>query len=127
MLPVAQHHIAHIAHAEAVHQDRSDGHSAVHFRLLAVHLQHVAGLQHENILFRNAQILGDLRLRLPVLVLAVDRHRIARLHKAVDQLDLLLTGMSGNMHILKDHIRPLLLQLVDHIGDRLLIARDRVG
>ncbi len=66
-----------------------------------------------------------LPLQMPVL--AVNRERVFRLHQRVDHLDLLLAGVSGHMRVLEDDLRALHTQLVDDLGHRLLVARDRVG
>ena len=60
-------------------------------------------------------------------VLAVNRDCVFRFHKGIDQLQILLAGMSGNMCILEDNLCAFCRQLIDHAGNRLLISRDRVG
>ena len=93
MLPVTQHHISHISYAEAVHQNRSCGNSAVYPRPPLVHLQDVAGRQYKYILFINPQALGNLRLRLQMLDFSMYWNRIFRTDQRIEQLDLFLTGM----------------------------------
>ena len=61
---------------------------------LIVQFQHIARLDDKNILFWNTKRLCDLRICLQVTVLAVHRDGVFRLHKGIDQLQLLLTGMS---------------------------------
>ena len=59
-------------------------------------------------------------------VLAMYRNRILRMYQRIDQLDLLLTCMSGNMYILKNNIRTLHIKLVNDLGNCFLIARNRI-
>ncbi len=127
MLPVTQHHITHIADAQAVHKDTAHRHTSGHICLIFIQLQHIAGGQNKDIILVNPQILCNFSLSLQVLVLSVYRNRIPGMHQGIDQLDLLLTGMSRYMSILEDHVRPLAQQLIDNPGHRLLIARDGVG
>ncbi len=127
MLSVPQNHIADISDAETVNQNRPYRHLTRNLRILFIHLQHVAGLYHKDMILRNPQFIRDLCLRFPMLVLTVNRHRIPGFHQTVDQLDLLLTGMSRHVYILEDHVRAFHLQFVDHVRDRLLIPRNRMG
>ena len=60
-------------------------------------------------------------------VLTVHRNRILRLHQGIDQLDLLLAGMSGNMDILEDYVGTLHRQLVDNARYSFFISRNRIG
>ena len=73
------------------------------------------------------QLVGDGRLGFQMAVLSVHRNRIFGMHKRIDQLDLLLAGMSRHMSILEDHIGALGGQLVDNLRHRFLIARNRIG
>ena len=59
-----------------------------------------------------------------MLKLPMDRNSIFRPHQSINQLNLLLAGMPRYMDILKNHVRALKQQLIDHIGNRLFIARD---
>src|SRR5699024_4427239 len=56
----------------------------------------------------------------------MDRDGILRLCQRIEELDLLLAGVSGYVRILEDHVSALLCQLVHHFGYRLLFTRDRV-
>ena len=62
-----------------------------------------------------------------MLVLSVYRDRILRMYQRIDQFDLFFAGMSGNMHILEDHVGSLFAEFIDDIGYRLFISRDRMG
>ena len=63
--------------------------------------------------FGMPKAVGNIRLGLHVAVLTVNRDRIFRMHQRIDQLDLLLAGMAGNMDILENHVGSLHGQLVD--------------
>ena len=57
----------------------------------------------------------------------MDRNGIFRFYEGVDQLDLLLAGMSGNMDILENNLGSLHRQFVDDLGNCLFISGDRIG
>ena len=61
-------------------------------------------------------------------VFAVYRNKIVGLDKRVDELQFFPAGMSRDVHvgnIVVQHVDAALIQLVDDIGDRLLIAGNR--
>ena len=127
MLAVPKNDISHVADAKSVYQHFA-GVDLVHYLgLLAVKLQHVAGLQHEHVLLGDAKRQGQAGVGFPVAELAVDGDGVLRFHKGVDQLQLLLTGMSGYVGILEDHVGPLLGELIDDLGDGFLISRNGIG
>ena len=99
----------------------------VHLRRFLIQLQHVAGLQDKDVFLRDAQIPCDIAVRDEVLVFAVNRDRILRLHQRIDQLEILLAGVTGDMHILEDDVRALHQQFVDDVRHGLFVAGDRVG
>ena len=127
MLTVPQHNVAHVAHAQTIHQNGSHGNLPHHLRAVLPKFQHVSGGKHENILLLHAQTLGDLCLSLQMLELPVYGNSVFGTYQGIDQLDLLLTGMSRHMGILKDHVRPLPQQLVDDLCDGLFVAGYGIG
>ena len=62
-----------------------------------------------------------------MLIFSVYRYRVLRLDQSVDKLDLLLAGMTRNMGILEDNIRTLDTELVDKLGNCLLVAGYGIG
>ena len=69
-------------------------------------------------------------MRLKVALLAVYGDKEARLDQRVDDLDLLLTGMAGDMQIgelVIDDVRTLAVKLVDNAADGLFVAGDGGG
>ena len=68
-----------------------------HGATAVVHLEHVAVLQHEDILGRHTHGLGQLGVRGQHPVLAVQRHEVARLHEAQHQLELLLAPVAPDV------------------------------
>ena len=130
VLAVAQHHVAHIAHAQAVHQHRAGGNLLAQVAALAVHLDHLPDLRDDDVLAGHAHGFGQLRVLPEHAVFAVDGDEILRLHQRVNQLQLLLAGVAGNVHLrhgLVHHLRAAAVQLVDDPGDEFLIAWDGVG
>ena len=69
---------------------------------------------------------SDASLRLQVLVLAVHRNRIFRMHQRINQLDLFLACMSGNMDILENNLCTLHRQLVDDSRYSFFIPGNRI-
>ncbi len=60
-------------------------------------------------------------------VFTMDRNCIFRFYKGVDQLNLLLAGMSGYMDILENNLCTLHGQFVDNLGNCLFISGNRIG
>ena len=127
MLAVAQDHVADVADPEAVDQDIADLDLLADEGLVLRDLQDIAGAEDEDILLVVAQFTRDLGLGLEMAVFAVHGNGIAGLDQVVDQLDVLLAGMTGGVYVLGDDIRALHQELIDDRRDRLLVARDRAG
>ena len=128
VLAVAQHHSAHVAHAQAVDQHGAVGHHAGHVQLVLIQLDHVADLRDHHVVLRHAQLLGQLGVVVQVAVLAVHRNEELRAQQRVNQLQFLLAGVSGDVHLgqgFVDHVAADAEQLVDDAGDGLFVARDR--
>ena len=127
MLAVAQDDISDIADTQSVDQDIADldllADSCAVFR----ELEHIARTENENILFLVSKRAGDFGLCLEVAEFTVDRDGVSGLDQVIDQLDVLLTGVSGCVHILADNISTLQQEFIDHGGDCLLVARDGAG
>ena len=98
-----------------------------HLCAVFIHLQNIPGCQDKDIFFRDPKILYNMLLRCQMTIFSMDRDRISRFDKGIDQFDLFLAGMSGNVDILEDNLRTLHGELVDNLGYCLLISRDRVG
>ena len=90
--------------------------------LLAVHFQHVAGGHHKDILLGNPQLADQTVMGQTVMVFAVNRNGISGMYQRIEQLDLLLAGMSRYMGVLVNHVRPTLRQLVNDLSHGLFIA-----
>ena len=60
-------------------------------------------------------------------VFTMNRDCIFRFYQRIDQLDFFLAGMSGNMDILEDNLCSLHGKLIDNLGHRFLISRNRIG
>ena len=60
-------------------------------------------------------------------MLAVDRYEKLRFSQSHQHFKLFLTGMSGNMDILENKLRPFHGQLIDDLGYCLFISRTRIG
>ena len=101
--------------------------ASCHLGILSVQLQNISGRKDENILLRDSQIFHNMLLCSQMTVLTMDRNGIFRFYEGVDQLDLLLAGMSGNMDILENNLGSLHRQFVDDLGNCLFISGDRIG
>ena len=62
-------------------------------------LQYIADIPDEDIFLCHAHGHGKTSVLAQVLLLAVDRDEIFGFRQAVNQLQLLLAGMAGNMHL----------------------------
>ena len=128
MLAVAQHRGAHIAHAVAVHKDLAGGHRLPEAHAALVQLDDAAGFRNEDAVFGHPQFARDGGVLDKMAVFAVYRNKIVGLDKRVDELQFFPAGMSRDVHvgnIVVQHVDAALIQLVDDIGDRLLIAGNR--
>ena len=101
MLTVTEYNISNIAHTKSVYEDRSCVNTSCYLGILSVQFQYISGRKDKDILFRNSKIFHNMFLCSQMTVLTMDRDRIFRFYKGVDQLDLFLAGMSGNMDILE--------------------------
>ena len=127
VLAVSEDDVAHVSHAESVNQDVADRNTVRHLRAVRCQLKHVSRLQDKNILFGDTQFLNKLGLSLEVTIFSVHGNGIFWLDQSIDQLNILLAGVSGYMNVLEYDVRPLQKELIDHVGDRFLIARDGAG
>ena len=84
-------------------------------RALLIHLQYISGRKDENIFLWDSQILRNVLLGGKMTVFPVNRNRIFRTDKRIDQFDFLLTGMSLHMHILEDNLGSFHRKLIDHL------------
>ena len=64
MLAVTEHHVAHVSHAQTVHQNGPYRYLARHFGAFMIQLQHISRRQNKGILLIDPQALGNLGLRL---------------------------------------------------------------
>ena len=111
MLPVPEDHVAHVANAQAVHQDVAHRHLSGDLRgdfaALFSQLQNVSRAENKDPVAPVAQLFCDLGLGDQMPVFAVDRNGDLWLDQGIDQLDVLLAGMAGYVHVLEDHVGPL--------------------
>ena len=78
----------------------------------------------------DADRLGQLAVQVQPLVVAVDRHHVARLGEVQHQLELLRPAVPGRVHgrvLGRDHGGADLVEAVHRLVDRALVARDRRG
>ena len=130
MLAVAQDHVAHVADAKAVHQHAARGHLAHDGQAVLAHLDDLADLRDDDVFRPGAQRLGQLRVLPQLRILAVDGQEILGLDQRVQELDLLLAGVAGDVHLAQlavDDVGPAAVELVDDPRHGLFIARDGVG
>ena len=84
-------------------------------------------VEDKDIVLVNSKFLCHSRLCDQMTVFSMHRNRIFRSHQRVDQLNLLLTRMTGYMYILENNLCTFHGQFIDNIGNCLLISRDWVG
>ena len=127
MLTVADHDVAHIADTEPVDENPAGLYFADDSCRLITDLQHVSRMKEPDPLLRDPEGFRDMSLSLKMSPLSVHRDRVLRPDQRIDELDVLLAGVSGNMRILENHFRSDLGQLIDDIRDGFLVARNRMG
>ena len=130
VLAVAQDHVAHVADAKAIHQHAARGHLAHDGQAVLAHLDDLTDLRDDDVFRPGAQRLGQLRVLPQLRILAVDGQEILRLDQRVQELDLLLAGVAGDVHLAQlavDDVGPAAVELVDDPRHGLFIAGDGVG
>ena len=130
MLAVPQHHAAHVAHAAAVHEHTPGGDGAVDLAGLAGELEDGADFADVNVPGVHAHGLCQLGMELQMPLLAVDGDEEFGLYQPVDDFQLLLAGVAGDVKSLAlfiHHVRTLAVQLVDDVADGLFVAGNGGG
>ena len=102
-LPVAQDHVAHVAHAEPVDVDHAVLDALGDAGTLVVDLETVAVVEHEDVLAGYAHLFGQAGVRGEVTRLAVDGHEELRLHEVEHELELLGGRVTRDVHV---HVAP---------------------
>ena len=130
VLPIPQNHAAHIADTAAVHKDLTGGNNAVFLAGLAGEFKHRADLADVNVPGVHTHGLGQLGVDLQHPLFAVDGQEEPGMHQTMDDLQLLPAGMAGGVQPLAlfvYHVCTLAVQLVDDLGDCLLVAGNGGG
>ena len=128
VLSVAQHDAAHIADAEAVDHDGSRRNVRQTADKRLVDLDGVADIADEDVFRRHAHAHRNARVLAQVLLLAVHRDEILRLRQRLNDLELLLTGVARNVHLVHRFVHDVaaaLQKLVNNRADGFFVARDR--
>src|SRR5208337_3970630 len=119
----------HVAHGVGIDADAADSNATRLARAQFVELQYVAALDHHY--FPNGAVHGarHLGVQLELPVLAVDGNEVLRLYQVDDELQLLLTGVSTDVHrrrrpIVVDDVRIAAEEMVNHAENRLLVSRN---
>ena len=94
---LADHGGADIANPSAIHEDILARDALAQAHLPILELDHLAVLDHGDILGRDAHLAGQGSVLVQLAQLAVDRDEIFRADQVDEQLDLLLAGMPGNV------------------------------
>ena len=128
MLTVTKYDVSDITDTKSVYQDRS-GVYVIQSPLRCPHPspEHLPDARIKIFSFGIPRSSATVLLRCQMTIFSMDRDRIFRFDQGIDQLDLLLAGMSGYVGILEDNLRTLHGELVDNLGYCLLISRNRVG
>ena len=127
MLAVTQYSGADIAHAQSVHQQAAGRHRVTQAGRILTDLDRTADFGNHDVARVDAHLTRELRVPHQHTVFAVYRDKVLRSAQTQHELEILLAGVAGNMDSRRAVINDLcaqFVQLVDHVVDRLLIARD---
>src|SRR5699024_8668228 len=116
---VPQHHAAHVAHAGAVHEHLARGDGAPQLAGLGGQLNDPADVADDDVVGLHPHLLGQLGVDFQMALLPVDWDEELGLHQAVHDLQLLLTGVAGDVQghgPLVHHVGPLAVELVDYVA-----------
>ena len=127
MLAVTKDDVSDVPDAQSVDKDISDLDLLTDSRAILGQFENISGTEDENILLAVTHFTGDLGLRLQVTVFTVDRNGKSGLYQMIDQLDILLAGVSRRMYILGNDVGALHQELIDYCRNRLFVARNRAG
>ena len=131
VVAVTQDHIAHIAHAVAIHHDGAGGNGVLHGHAVGRQADVLAVLGDINVLLRDiAQVLGRLGVALELLELTVHGQEVLRVRQGQHKLLFFLAGVARNMgvvHVLVDDLGAQSQQAVDDLGNGLFVAGDGTG
>ena len=117
-LALAEHAVIHLADGSAVDEHRVAVGEAGHARRTLGNLKDIAVGQNEDVFKRHAQLVRQLRVLIEHAGFAVRRDEELRADERMHQLDLLLRGVSGDMHIRQRgiiHLRAAAVKLVDDL------------
>ena len=127
MLAVTQNGSADITDAQTVYQQTACRHGIAQTSRIFADLDRTADLTDENVLRVDTHLACQTGMLHEHAVLAVYGNEVLRLAQTEHQLKILLAGMAGNMdgcRTVVNDLSALLVQLVDHVVDRLLVAWD---
>ena len=130
MLAVPEYHTAHIAHTVAVHKHPSGGDGAVELGRIGGELNDPADFADEDAPGVHAHVAGELGMGLEVPLLSVDGNKELGLDQSVNDFQLFLAGVAGDVQgefSLIDHLGILAVELVDDVADGVFIAGNGGG
>ena len=127
MLPVPEDNAAHIAHTAAIHEYLTGGTRGLDLAGFSGQLEDGADFTDEDVLGVHTHGLSQLAVDLQHTLLTVDGQEELGPDQTVDDLQLLLAGMSGNMEtfaLFVNHVSTFAVQLVDDSGNGLFVSGD---
>ena len=126
--PVAQRGVGDVADVDAVDEEHPGVLRRAEAGAARVELEHVAVLGAEDAIGIDADGLGERGVQADPPVVAVERHHVARLREVEHQLDLLRVAVAGGVDRRvggRDHLAADVVEAVDRLVDRALVAGDR--
>ena len=99
MLSVAQNYASDVAYPETVHKDLACRHLADFLHAVLGDLHRAADIADKDVFFVHSQKLGKLGVLAQMLLFAVYGNEKLGLNQAVQYFQLLLAGMTRNMHV----------------------------
>ena len=127
VLAVTQDSRTNVANAQAIDQHTAGRHRIAQTRRFFPDFDGAADFADDDIFLGHAHLFTQVRVHAQHAVFAMDRDEVLGPAQGKHQLLLLLAGVAGNVQgriAVVDDLGALLVQLVDHVVDRLLIARN---
>src|SRR5207244_2830740 len=130
MPAIPNHDVSDVAHSCPVDKNSADSNRIYFLRAVSRQLQHPAVLEDKAILWRHADVLSQPPMSYQMTVFAMNGNEVARPSQLKHCFKFFLTRMAGDVdlrNLLVMHLCPAAIQMINKIGNRLLVAGNKFG